>query len=236
VSPFATRTFEPELMDLPDADRRKLLRTIAQFDIINRLFSRSGAVLNRFVIAPNRRARTPFTIADVGSGGGDIMRRMVRSCRDIALPVQAVCIDRDERILAHAKGACHAYPEIEVRQGDVTELKALGPFDYVFCNNFLHHFPDKEIPGILSLLHDSAKRTLLVSDLARSPFAYMGFALFAALFLHRSFAGFDGRLSIRKGFTSSELAAFAAEAGLSDGCRVVQLVPARLLLVMDKTV
>lgn len=234
MNPFATRSVAPELMDLPDADPGKLLRTVGQFNLINRLFSRSGSVVDRFVIAPNRKTRTPVTVADVGSGGGDIMRRMVRSCRDIALPVRAVCIDRDERIVEYAKTQCRAYPEIEVRQGDVTALPELGTFDYVFCNNFLHHFPDGDIPGVLRLLYAAAHRTLLVSDLMRSPLAYAGFSLFAAAFLHGSFAGFDGRLSIRKGFTRKELSGFAAEAGIPGGFHVLRQVPARLLLVAEK--
>ncbi len=231
---FTTRTVAPELMDLPDADREKLLRTIGQFNLINRLFSRSGPILDRFVIAPNRKSRTAITIADVGAGGGDIMRRLVRSCREIALPVRAVCIDKDERILDHAREQCHAYPEIEVRRGDVMGLQDFGPFDYVYCNNFLHHFSDEEIPGILRTMYAATNQTLLVSDLVRSPLAYVGFTLFAAAFLHGSFAGFDGRLSIRKGFTKQEMAKFTTEAGLPTGFRVHQQVPARLLLVAEK--
>jgi len=45
----------------------------------------------------------------------------------------------------------------------------------------------------------------VASDLLRSRNSFIIFSLFAAVFLHRSFATYDGRLSIRKGFLPEEL-------------------------------
>jgi 2-polyprenyl-3-methyl-5-hydroxy-6-metoxy-1,4-benzoquinol methylase len=232
MSAWSERLYAPELMDREDADVGRLRRTVRQFGLINRLFSRSLDILNRHVIVPN--LGRPVTIADVGAGGGDIMIRMARACRRVGLPLKAVCIDRDARILGDTARRCRPYPEIEVRQWDVRELRDLGPFDYVFCNNLLHHFADPEIPGILRTMYDAARRGLVVSDIRRSPSAYVAYSLFAGAFLHRSFAGYDGRLSIRKGFLEEELRAHAAEAGIGDGAQIKTLTPARLVLFAEK--
>ena len=50
ASDLRCRAPGPELMDAPDCDETMLLRTIDQFRIINPLFSRYRAVLNRWVL------------------------------------------------------------------------------------------------------------------------------------------------------------------------------------------
>jgi 2-polyprenyl-3-methyl-5-hydroxy-6-metoxy-1,4-benzoquinol methylase len=231
---FASRAVSKELMDLPDADRTRLIRTVRQFDTINRLFSRSGAILRRFVVEANRDRTDPISIVDVGAGGADIMRRLVAACRNVGLPIRVTCLDSDERISEFAETQCRPFPEISVRCDDVRRLGRHGPFDYVFCNNFLHHFTNEAIPEILSVMYDAATRALLVSDICRSPWAYIGFTLYASCFLHRSFAGYDGRLSIRKGFLKEELETAAREAGMAEVAETTTLVPARLLLRVVK--
>lgn len=234
MNAFSERVFQPELMDRADANVGLLLRTVRQFSAINRLFSRAEHTLRREVVAPNLGTASPITVADVGAGGGDIMIRFTRLCRRIDFPVSITCIDNDPRILDYTVNQCRPFPEIDVQVGDVRRLDALGPFDYVFCNNLLHHFSDEDIPDVLRRLYDAARRGVIVSDICRSRSAYLGYALFAGAFLHRSFAGYDGRLSIRKGFSKTELDGFAEAAGIGEETRVVKRVPARLVLVADK--
>ena len=78
-----------------------------------------------------------------------------------------------------------------------------------------------------------AKRGLIVNDIHRSKAAYYGYGLFAALFLHRSFARYDGMLSIRKGFRPAELRILATQANLDDESQVdvTHLSPSRLILL-----
>ena len=231
IPTFKKRSHLTELMDAPDANREALLRTVDQFTLINRLFSRSRTMLKRYVLAGQKGS---FTMLDVGCGGGDIMRWLVQTCRKADLGVQVVCLDRDPRIVEFAQTRCHAFPEISIREGDVRELSLDREFDYVFCNNFLHHFRDPEIPEILSVMYRAATRALLISDIARSRSAYAGYGLFSTLFLHQSFAGYDGRLSIQKGFLQEDLVGFARKAGIWDASRVEAMWPARLLLCVKR--
>jgi 2-polyprenyl-3-methyl-5-hydroxy-6-metoxy-1,4-benzoquinol methylase len=137
VNPFAKRVGLPELMDLEDCDETKLLRTVNQFRLINRLFSAARPILTRYVLAEQQ---TSFSIVDVGAGGCDIMQWLVLKCRAKNIAVKVLCIDTDSRIVAFAQKACEAYPEIEICKKDVRDLVDIGRFDYVFANNFLHHF------------------------------------------------------------------------------------------------
>jgi 2-polyprenyl-3-methyl-5-hydroxy-6-metoxy-1,4-benzoquinol methylase len=229
---FSRRATEPELMDLPDADPVRLLRTVAQFRLINRLFSASGTLLERHVIGEaRRRGLAGFSFLDIGAGGCDLPIRLVRRCRRLKLAAAVTCIDHDRRIIAHAEQVCRPFPEIRILARRVEDLAELGTFDFVFANNFLHHLPDAAIAPVLAAIARSARIGFLINDIHRSRAAWLGYSIFAGLFLHRSFAFFDGRLSVRKGFRPAELAALADKAGLAQGVRIERHRPARIIML-----
>jgi 2-polyprenyl-3-methyl-5-hydroxy-6-metoxy-1,4-benzoquinol methylase len=193
----------PELMDLPDSDPRRLERTLRQIEWVNRLLTGYRRLLERSVLEDlhRRPGRPPYTLLDVGSGGGDIAAWL--ASRQAGLRI--VCLDHDPRAVAFARRRCAALPTIEVRQGSVSELDSMERFDYVLAHSFLHHLPEGEIAPAVQAMLRRARRLLVASDLLRSRRSHVIFSLFAAVFLHRSFAPADGRLSIRKGFLPEEL-------------------------------
>ena len=197
------RAREPELMDLPDSDPRRLERTLRQIVLINRLLTGYRRLLECTVLEDLSRhpGRPPYTLLDVGSGGGDIAAWLARRQPDLRI----VCLDRDPRAVAFARRRCAALPAIEVRLGSVSELDSMERFDYVLAHDFLHHLPEGEIALAVQAMLRRARRLLVASDLLRSRHSFVIFSLFAAVFLHRSFAAADGRLSIRKGFLPEEL-------------------------------
>jgi 2-polyprenyl-3-methyl-5-hydroxy-6-metoxy-1,4-benzoquinol methylase len=192
-------------MDLPDSDPRRLERTLRQIVLINRLLTGYQKLLERTILEDLRYhpGRPPYTLLDVGSGGGDIAAWLAR--REPGLRI--VCLDHDPRAVAFARRRCASLPAIEVRLGSVSELDAMERFDYVLAHDFLHHLPEGEITPAVQAMLRRARRLLVASDLLRSRNSFIIFSLFAAVFLHRSFAATDGQLSIRKGFLPEELQA-----------------------------
>jgi 2-polyprenyl-3-methyl-5-hydroxy-6-metoxy-1,4-benzoquinol methylase len=197
------RAREPELMDLPDSDPRRLRRTLRQIVLINLLLTGYRRLLERTVLEDlsHHPGRPPYTLLDVGSGGGDIAAWLARRQPDLRI----ICLDHDPRAVAFARRRCAALPAIEVRLGSVSELDSMERFDYVLAHDFLHHLPEGEIAPAVQAMLRRARRLLVASDLLRSRHSFVIFSLFAAVFLHRSFAAADGRLSIRKGFLPEEL-------------------------------
>jgi len=193
----------PELMDLPDSDPRRLERTLAQIAWINRFLSGARRLLERTILEDIRRRPGPCTLLDVGCGGADLALWLAR--REPSLSV--TCLDHDPRAAAYARRRCSAADRIEVRLGSASELDRLGSFDYVFANHFLHHQEDEHLAPTVTAMLAHARRLLVITDLLRSRASYFWFSLFAGVFLHRSFAFYDGRLSIRRGFLPEELSA-----------------------------
>ena len=233
ASDLRCRAPGPELMDAPDCDETMLLSTIDQFRIINSLFSRYRAVLDRWVLQdmvgdPGRE----YHLVDMGAGGLDISTWLLRAAARRGLRLRVTAIELDGRVYRHAMSMRPARPELTVVNGDVFRvLPEIGPADYAFCNHFLHHLDDATIVKLLQLLSRTVRRRFVLSDLLRSLASYMGFDLFGRLFLHRSFAHADGLTSIRRAFLPDELRNLVQRAATPAHVDVHHLNPGRLLVV-----
>jgi SAM-dependent methyltransferase len=222
------RSYEEELMDRSDADSARLKRTIEQFALLNRLFSSALHLFKRVVLPqlqtdPGRE----WTILDFGSGGGDIDRDIVRLCRKKGLKVKITALDLDARVLPWAVELCRGFPEITPMAGSVFDLAGLGDFDFIISNHTLHHFDYAQVRRAVELCLVHARKGFLLNDLRRSFWAYVGYTIFTGLFIHGSLAFYDGRLSIRRGFTVAELETELAGLG---PLTIGRALPARLYL------
>ncbi|MGN8027070.1 methyltransferase domain-containing protein [Microbacterium sp. 22242] len=218
-----------ELMDDPGADRGMLERTYRLFRIVNAVVSRPGAVYRRDV-RPRARAGQ-VRILDVGAGGGDLCRVLARHLARDRLDADITALDADERATAWA-AAQDGGLGVTYRCALVAELVRAGEaFDIVLSNHLLHHLSPA---GLQEMLADTrrlaAPRGLVAHhDIARGRTAYALFAAgtwpFAANLLAGSFIRDDGLTSIRRSYTTDELAAVAPP-----GWTVRRGVPARLEL------
>ncbi len=210
-------------MDDPAADRVRLDRTYAQFDRVNRLVS-GWRGLYRTWIRPALIGGAR-SLVDVGCGGGDILRHLARWASTDGLALDLTGIDPDPRALHFARQHAPSASPIAYRQ---TTLEALATdaheFDIVISNHVLHHLSDDAVQDFLAASRRVARLQALHADLHRSPFAARAFGLLAPVF-PSSFIVDDGRISLRRAFTSEELRALAPA-----GWHVETRFPARLVV------
>jgi 2-polyprenyl-3-methyl-5-hydroxy-6-metoxy-1,4-benzoquinol methylase len=201
------RARQPELMDLPKTDGVLLERTLHHLEVVNRLLLGARRVVRRFILEDlgSNGNETTSTLLDIGAGGCAIGRWLARTRDGLPARLRVVCLDHDPRVIAHLRSLCSGTPSIEIRLGSSNELANMERFDYMFANLFLHHLRDEQIVSLLNVMLRKTRRLFVINDLLRSPLSYAGYCLFSAVFLHRSFAAADGRLSIRKGFLREEL-------------------------------
>jgi len=214
-------------MDLPDSDPARLEATLRQLSWSNRLLTGARRLLERTVLADIRRRPGPCTLLDVGAGGADLALWLARRAPSLRI----TCLDHDPRAAAFAQKRCAGVQRIRVRLGSAAELAGLGRFDYVFANHFLHHLPDEEVGPTVAAMLASSRRLLVITDLLRSPASYFWYALFAGVFLHGSFAAYDGLLSIRRGFLPEELSALLASAAPAGRLEVRREAPGRVVVI-----
>lgn len=200
-------------MDRPDADEAVLLRTVRQFRMINLLFSRSRAVLNRYLVRPEaNRNRPRVTVLDIGAGGCDIAAWLARRLKSQGKRVEVICLDSDPRIARMARRRYRNLRELTIVTGTIEDLPPDFRVDYAFSNHTLHHMPDDYITTLLAWLCTHVRRGFLMNDLLRSRVSHLMFSLAAGLLFHDTFSYTDGRRSIRRGFRPHELRSLAERA------------------------
>ncbi len=163
----------------------------------------------------------------MGAGGADLALWLARRAPSLSI----TCLDHDPRAAAYARRKCEGVERIRVRLGSAAELESLGSFDYVFANHFLHHLQDAQVAPTVAAMLRRARRLLVITDLLRSPASYFWYALFAGVFLHGSFAAYDGLLSIRRGFLPEELSALLACAAPEGRLEVRRERPGRVVVI-----
>lgn len=211
-------------MDDPACDPRQLERTYAQFRRVNELVA-GWALLYRRHLRPRLRRGRPFTLLDLGCGGGDLTRHLLDWAERDGFTLRALGIDTDARAIAYAQ----AQPQrsgLRFRAVRSGELLAGGEkFDFVVSNHVLHHLTDTELRLLLQDCEALCRDVTLHADIERGPLAYLGFGLLAAPLFRDSFILHDGLLSVRRSFTGPELRRLAPA-----NWHVTRPFPFRLLL------
>jgi SAM-dependent methyltransferase len=229
---FPQRSNDPELMDNRSGDTALLMKTFSHFKPINLLFGRSRYFIYRMLLPHmERQQRRLFTIVDAGAGGGDFALLLARALERHSIAANIICIDSDPRAVAYAAQQCREVKNISVvRESALNLAKLPSPPDYLFASNLLHHLSEEACVKLLRTVNDQARCGYVIADLQRSAFWYCLYALFAGVFFRNSYALSDGLLSIRRGFTESELASIIELAGISPGLRIRRLLPGRLVV------
>jgi hypothetical protein len=84
-------------------------------------------------------------------------------------------------------------------------------------------------------VNNNTNRCFVLNDILRSHLGYLGYTLFTGILMHNSFAFYDGRLSIKKGFTYKELDKYVSEIkDRSNEIKIKVLKPSRLVIIGNK--
>ncbi len=229
---FSRRAERTERMDAPDCDAGQLLRTIQQFVVVNRLFSRYRFLLRRYVLADMLQAPSrTYHLVDLGAGGCDIPRWLIQQARQLGLHLTITALEYDARIARYARQACRDYPEIAIREMDIRATPPIQGADYIFANHLLHHLSDQECIALFRHIDQATPRAVLLSDLLRSAWSYYGYLLATPLFFRNSFVVPDGLASICRGFTPDDIQDLLHAAAPSLPFAVQCLFPGRIVIL-----
>ena len=176
-------------------------------------------------LARATRGRDGFSLLDVGSGEGGMLRVIAKWARKRGLAARLTGIDLNPKSEGVARAMTPGDMAIAYRTGDYRDL---GRFDFVVSSLVAHHMTDGQLRDFLRWMEANSDRGWLVNDLHRHGFAYFGFPLLATLLRVHRIVREDGRLSIARSFRPGDWKAILAEAGVTDGVRIRRYFPFRL--------
>src|SRR5690606_7218226 len=138
---FSSRSREAELMDDQDLSYEEFRDCLRELETINEwtlAYRPTLRWLDR--VLPANEA---VTLLDVGSGGGDMLRRVEALARRSGRKVTLLGVDRHPWA---QRAAREAAPHSTVRylQADVFALDPELPVDYIISSLFTHHLDDAQ--------------------------------------------------------------------------------------------
>lgn len=212
---FRKRSTKPERIDTGDytpAEYETFLREIA---FINRRLGDGRALKKSLLSEIGREALTEFSVLDVGSGSGELLKMIAEFARRSGRRAKLTGLDLNPASAAATHAASSAFPGITSIRGDAFLLPfADRSFDYAISSLFFHHLTDLQIPLVLKEMCRVARRGAFIIDLHRHPAAYALYRMFCAAFRISPLVREDGSLSVRRGFKPSELAELIRASGV----------------------
>lgn len=216
---FSKRSYAREWMDDLQASGEIIVQTLKELDTINRLLggnevSRSGL---KKLLEKRPDTSEPITIADLGCGGGDIMKLLAQWGRDNNRNLHFVGIDANPHILEYARENTRDYPEISYQLIDIfSDAFADLSFDIIHTSLFTHHFTDEELIGLYSKWGKQVRLGIINNDLHRHWFAYHSIDWLTRGFSRSPMVKNDARLSVLRSFRVEEWDHILKSAGLPD--------------------
>lgn len=223
---FASRSRQSEWLDADDIDAADLAACLHDLASVNTVTLARLPTL-AFMRRVARRADGPsLSVLDVGSGEGDMLRRIARwrARRGTALRLEGVDLNPASALAARA--ATPPGLPITYRTGNVFD-EPPGSVDVVISSLTTHHMSDDEIVRFLRWMEQTARRGWFINDLHRHPLAYYGFKALAATAGWHPMVRHDGAISVTRSFTRADWRRLLRAAGLNKVAQVRWHLPFR---------
>jgi len=209
-----------ELLDGPLDDADALTGNLRDLARINRLTG--GARLSVRAISALGH---PATILDVGTGAADIPMTLLAGARTEGRDLVVTASDSRPEVLAAAR---RARPAIERTAGlelAIADGRGLpypdGAFEVAHASLVLHHLEPDEAVAFLGELRRVANRGIVVNDLIRGQWRWIGGWLLVHAIGTSRYTRHDGPLSVRRAYSRGELTELMAAAGLEPVATIV---------------
>ena len=218
-------------MDEP-TDRETLRGCLRDLAVANRLTGSYRPTLQFLDRLIARSPGRPLRILDVGSGYGDMLRRIARWARARHVTVELTGIDLNPLAASIATQATAeaglAADAITWKTGDAFAALESAP-DVVLSSLVMHHLEDEEVVAFLRWMESTARLGWFVNDLERQVVPAQLFVMLARVLGWHRFLHHDGPVSFRRAFRMDDWKRLLAEAGIAgDAVDLRRVFPARL--------
>jgi 2-polyprenyl-3-methyl-5-hydroxy-6-metoxy-1,4-benzoquinol methylase len=219
---FKNRSTTPELMDDPNVESEALRRNLDELEFINRWLGGHEVVTHALATLWRQNKLNPenqitLEIADLGSGGGNILREVADWLFEKNINAVLTGVDANPVMISYAQATCATYANIQFLQTDIfAEDFKTNQYDIIICSLFCHHFTDAQLIYLFTQLKQQARVAIIINDIHRHPFAYYSIKWLTRLFSRSYLVKNDAPLSVLRAFRKSELVRLFKAAGLDE--------------------
>ncbi len=210
MSPFAVRSTEAEWMDDATLSRAAFEACLRSLERVNIATLAYGPTLRWL----KRAVHGPCSILDVGSGGGDMLRRIYAwgTRRGLALSLRGVDLNPWSKTLADSCIPPDA--TMEFITANLFDLPPEPRPDFIISALFTHHLTEAELIRFLQWMEQRAARGWFISDLHRHPLPYHFIRFATALFRMNPIVRHDAPISVARAFQRRDWLALLEKASI----------------------
>jgi SAM-dependent methyltransferase len=222
---FTRRSTLSELMDSDETDYATFRACLVDLAKVNRLTLAYRPTM-RFLASLARSGRLPrdraVAIVDVGSGFGDMLRKIDRWAERRGFSVDLTGVDLNPWSARAAAEATAPARPIRYVTTNIFDYRPPAPIDIVVSSLLTHHLDDASLVRFVAWMEANAAIGWFVNDLHRHPLPYHVFRAASRLLRYHHFVQHDGPISIARAFVPSDWRHVLAAAGLASGAAKVR--------------
>lgn len=214
---LTTRSTKEEIMDDLESSGPVIEQTLRELETINTLLGGNYVTIDGVekLLNPNGQLQS-FTIADLGCGGGDIMRLIDHWAKRKNYSVKLIGFDANPHIVDFAKKHSQTSTLQFESQNIFSEDFRQHKFDVVIGTLFFHHFTSDQLTEFLKQLKKQVRVGIVINDLHRHWFAYYSIKWLTHFFSKSPMVKYDAPLSVARGFRKNELQSILEQAGFKN--------------------
>lgn len=203
-------------MDDLESSGEVIDQTLRELEVINRLLGGNYVTTNGLAkLLKGKSKESTVTIADLGCGGGDILKLIAQWADKRQLNVELIGFDANPSIIEYAKENCAAHPNVRFEVQDIFGIEfRQRKFDIICCTLFTHHFTDEQLTAIFRQFNSQATMGTVINDLHRHWLAYYSIKLLTQLFSKSPMVKNDAPLSVARSFHKKDLRQILKKAGI----------------------
>lgn len=208
MSLFSSRSAEIEVMDDLACTGEVVDQALRELEVINKWLGGNQVTITGVIsllknIRPNGK---PISIADLGCGSGDMLRKLAILAKRKNYAVALTGIDANPNIIDFARNNTADLPAIHYEALNIfsPEFEALH-YDIVMGTLFFHHFTDAALIQFFSSLKKRVRIGIIINDIHRHWFAFHSIRLLTKWFSKSSMVKNDAPLSVLRAFSKKEL-------------------------------
>ena len=209
------RSSEIEIMDDLSINEPVVFQTLKELDFINSTLGGNKISLTAFNKAISSREK--ISVMDLGSGSGELLRKMCESARLNNTVFEGYGIDANPFICQYAQQQTKDRPSVFFDSKDVLDPDCYKQqVDIIHACLFIHHFSRDQIIWLLRQWKNTARQKVIINDLHRHPIAYYSIKWLTNLFSKSSMVKYDAPLSVARGFTRKDWIDLLEEADITN--------------------